>query len=268
VLAASKIAKSITPTRIDMRFSVDKMPSEIKPLVLSVNQALDRLDQGFRIQREFTADAAHELRTPLTILRMRINSIADRDLANSLRSDIAGMSRIVDQLLDVAELETFVLDPSEKADLQSVCIEAAEFVAPLAVAQGKSIELKGEEGPIWVKGHHDALFRAVRNLAENAINNTPQGSIVEVILSENGTLSIVDRGPGIAEGERELIFRRFWRRDRTRCGSAGLGLSIVRRIVEAHAGTIDVANRASGGAMFSISLARVENFGQARKKAS
>jgi signal transduction histidine kinase len=255
VVQASDKAQSIGPTRTDVRLPVARMPNEIRPLVLAVNQALDRLEQGFRVQREFTADAAHELRTPLTILRTRIDTLADRTIADALRQDIAGMSRIVSQLLDIAELETFAPDPSEIADLRTVCSEVAEFLAPLALAQGKNIALSGANGPVWVKGNPETLSRAVRNLAENAINHTPQGTAVEIVVSESGSVAVLDQGPGITDSERELVFRRFWRRDRRRTGSAGLGLSIVRRIVEAHAGTITVENRPTGGAQFCLSFA-------------
>jgi signal transduction histidine kinase len=96
------------------------------------------------------------------------------------------------------------------------------------------------------------MKRAIRNLAENAIKHAPPGTVVEFIVEENGAVRVLDRGPGISEEERDLIFRRFWRRDRSRQGSTGLGLSIVQRIVELHGATIMVENRASGGAQFSI----------------
>jgi signal transduction histidine kinase len=99
------------------------------------------------------------------------------------------------------------------------------------------------------------LHRAIRNLAENALRHTPEGSSVEIGVSGDGAVSVSDEGPGVAPAERELIFRRFWRRDRSRADGAGLGLAIVSRIVEAHAGRIEVSNRTGGGAMFSIRLA-------------
>jgi signal transduction histidine kinase len=256
VLKASEMAQEIGPARTDVRLPVDAMPREILPLVQAVNQALDRLEQGFRTQREFTADAAHELRTPLTILRARIDQLDNPLVREALRRDIAGMSRIVSQLLDIAELESFVVDPQEKADLQAVSTEVAAFIAPLALAQDKSIALTGAKDPVWIKGNPETLFQAIRNLVENAVNHTPQGTVVEIDVGTDGTVRVLDDGPGIPLGERELIFRRFWRRDRRRAGNAGLGLSIVSRIVEAHAGTIAVENRAGGGAAFSLHFAR------------
>jgi signal transduction histidine kinase len=258
LLQASRQAQNITPTRIDIRLPVDAIPNEIRPLVLAVNQALDRLEQGFRVQREFSADAAHELRTPLAILRTRIDTLADQQIAKSLRQDIEGMSRVVSQLLDIAELDTFAVDPTERADLHSICTEVAEFVAPLALAQHKEIALSAARSPVWVKGNAEMLSRAVRNLAENAINHTPPGTTVEFVLQDDGTVSVLDQGPGIKDNERPHLFRRFWRRDRRRAGSAGLGLAIVRQIVEAHGATIRVDNRPAGGAQFSLRFARAE----------
>jgi signal transduction histidine kinase len=254
VLKASDTAQTISPARTEVRLPTADIPREILPLVSAVNQALERLERGFLTQREFTADAAHELRTPLAVLRARIDTLADQRVREALRQDIAGMSRIVSQLLDIAELESFVVDPAEKADLQSVCAEVASFIAPLALAQDKSIALAGAKGPVWIKGNPETVFQAIRNLAENAIHHTPTGTTVEIEVTEDGMARVLDDGPGIPETERDLIFPRFWRRDRRRSGSAGLGLSIVSRIVEAHAGSIVVENRAGGGAAFSVSF--------------
>ena len=126
---------------------------------------------------------------------------------------------------------------------------------PLALAQGKYIALSGADRSIWVKGNSEMLSRAVRNLVENAINYSPPGTTVEIVVEDNGILHVLDEGPGIKDDERELIFRRFWRRDRRRAGSAGLGLSIVQRIADAHAASVSVENRRTGGAKFSLSFA-------------
>jgi signal transduction histidine kinase len=249
---ASEIASHIGPTRTGLRLPTEEIPREVRPLVSAVNQALDRLEEGLRIQRDFTADAAHELRTPLSILRTRLDILQDKQMSQALRQDVDGMAHIISQLLDIAELDAFVVNPLEKADLRSVAAEVAEFVAPLALAQGKDIALLGATEPVWVKGNPEMLGRAIRNLAENAINHTGPGTTVEFVVEENGTVSILDEGPGVAEDERKLIFQRFWRRDRNKAGSTGLGLSIVQRIAELHFATISVKNRLTGGAQFSI----------------
>jgi signal transduction histidine kinase len=252
VLAASRLAKEISPTRADLRLASRGIPSEIAPLVVAINGALDRLEHGFRVQRDFTADAAHELRTPLTILRTRIETLGDARVANALLPDIEAMTRIVTQLLEMAEVENMELDIAERAELRSVAIEVISFLAPLALAQGKNIGLAGGEDAVWVAGHGQMIARALRNVIENAIKHTPVGGGVEVEITDAGRAHIRDSGPGIGPSEHKLLFRRFWRRERDSSSGAGLGLSIVQRIMEIHGGTVTIANLPTGGAQFSL----------------
>ena len=105
-----------------------------------------------------------------------------------------------------------------------------------------------------MRGHSEALFRAVRNLVENAIRHTPAGVSIEVEVAVDGVVRVLDDGPGVAESERDSIFRRFWRRDRRQSDSRGLGLAIVSRVAESHAGSIIVENRPTGGAAFTLRL--------------
>ena len=254
VIAASTLAERIGPLRTDLRLPEAGMPREVQPLVHAVNQALDRLDEGFRGQREFTADAAHELRTPLAILRTQIDMIGDRELAQSLRHDVENMSRLVNQLLEMAELETVVIGSGETADLVAVSAEVAAFLAPIALANDKRVAVTGARGPVLVRGNPDMLGRAVRNLVENALVHTPPATTVEIAVDPRGAIAVYDRGPGVPAADREQIFRRFWRRDRRRQGSAGLGLSIVARIAERHGAEVSVADRPGGGAAFTLSF--------------
>ena len=117
-----------------VRLPEQAMPTEIVPLVHAVNQALDRLEAGFRAQRDFTGDMAHELRTPLTIMRARVDSLEPGPLRDALRTDLENMTHIVNQVLDIAELESFIVAGDARADLQAVCAEAVAFMAPVAVA--------------------------------------------------------------------------------------------------------------------------------------
>jgi signal transduction histidine kinase len=190
----------------------------------------------------------------------RIKSGSGREALRKIEAgrSAQSMSRIVGQLLDIAELDVFAVDPNDGADLREVCAEVVEFIAPLALEQNKDVALLGADIPVWVKGNREMLSRAIRNLAENAIKHTPRGTVVEFTAEQNGTVKVADRGPGIAEKERDLIFRRFWRRDRSQSGSTGLGLSIVRRIVDLHGATIQVENRVRGGAQFSLCFVKLE----------
>jgi signal transduction histidine kinase len=252
LLKASEMAEKIGPESIDVRLPLEAMPSEIKPLVHTVNQALGRLERGFLVQRDFTADAAHELRTPLSILQARIDTIPDRPMARELSLDIARMKRIVSQLLDIAELEAFAVRPDETADLKAVCTDVAGFIAPLAIKEGKHILLDAPETPVLIHGNAEVLFRAVRNVAENALRHTFEGTTVTVLVQNGGTVSVSDCGPGIAPAEQAQIFRRFWRKDRRGSTGAGLGLSIVKRIMDAHRGTITIRNLNPQGCVFTL----------------
>ena len=144
--------------------------------------------------------------------------------------------------------------PSETADLQAVCSEVVESIAPLALAGQKEIALGGVDGPVIVNGNAEMIRRAIRNLAENAIRYTRRGTTVEIAVEQQGCVRVTDQGPGIPEGERELVFQRFWRGDRQRADGAGLGLSIVRGVVEDHGGTITVESRPTGGTQFTMCL--------------
>ena len=256
LIGASREAARITPARIEQRLSTHNLPREIQPLVAGINAALDRLEQGFARQREFTETVAHELRTPLTILRTRIEMLSDSAGA-ALRKDIESMSRVVTQLLEAAEVETLNPMPGEVADLHAAAGEVAEALGPLAIAEGKSLALTGSEQPVWVIGNAELLQRAVRNLVENALAYTAEGTEVEIDIGEQGTLHVLDRGLGVPHDARDLIFKRFWRGDRKRAGGAGLGLSIVRRIVETAGGTISVQDRTDGGADFAVRFVKV-----------
>jgi signal transduction histidine kinase len=254
VREASNTAAAIGPQRTELRLPEQAMPLEVAPLVRAVNQALDRLEAGYRAQRDFTADMAHELRTPLAIVRARVDSLEPGPVRDALRADLVNMTRTVNQVLDIAELESFIVATDAKADLHAVCADAVGFMAPLAVEMSKNIALSGESGPVWVHGHAEALFRAVRNLIENAIRHTPPGVSIEVEVMKNGVVRVRDDGPGVPEADRETIFRRFWRRDRAKGESRGLGLAIVARVAEAHDGSIAVANDPEGGAVFTLKL--------------
>jgi signal transduction histidine kinase len=252
IIVASTLAEQIGPDRIELRLPETGMPREVLALVRAVNHALDRLDAGFRAQREFTADAAHELRTPLAILRTQIDMIEDRDVADPLRHDVESMSRLVNQLLEISELDSFFIAERETGDLVAIATEVAGFLAPLALSRNKTLAVTGARRPVRVRGNSDAIARAVRNLVENALAHTPAGSMVELAVAAEGTIRVLDRGPGVSKAEREHIFKRFWRRDRRRGGNAGLGLAIVARIAEMHGATVAVDDRKGGGAVFAV----------------
>jgi signal transduction histidine kinase len=256
VRRASEIASAVDPARTNLRLPDHDMPQELLPLITSMNQALDRLEQGIRVQREFTADAAHELRTPLAVLRTRVETMADREGLDTVKADILVMTHVVNQLMEMAEVEGNSTPPTTTVDLRAVSAEVAAMMAEIAIRQDRSIALTGANGPVWVRGDGAMIFRAVRNLAENAIKHTAPGTVVELMVDDDGSVAVMDRGPGVPEKDSAQIFRRFWRADRNPTQGAGLGLAIVAKIAEIHTGMVTVASRPGGGAVFTLQFAR------------
>ena len=251
LVALSRLAGAINPGSSSIRLPQAGVPQEISPLVAAVNSALDRLDEGMQQQREFTANAAHQLRTPLTVLAANIDMMRDEPLATKLRYDVDLMSRIVTQLLLVARLESLNISVDEPVELSATVREAAESLGALAISTHKMLEVDEPAAPVFVRGNTHAVAAAVSNLIENALNHSPPGGAVRIRVTEAPAIEVLDSGPGVPPHMREKIFERFWRGETSREG-AGLGLAIVRRIMQALRGNVSVADAPGGGAMFSL----------------
>lgn len=157
-------AASIRPDRLSIRLDTSELPIEIAPMVSAFNQALDRVEEGFEVQRRFTANAAHELRTPLTVISGAIENWDSQTNIGTLQQDVERMSRLVNQLLQVARLDSGILDRSEKFDLRSCASDVVKYMAPLAIDRQRALALTGTVNPVLIQGNRPAVEDALRNL--------------------------------------------------------------------------------------------------------
>jgi len=226
---------------------------------------LDRLDEAFRAQRQLIDDASHELRSPLAIIRANLDAVltaeeseeAERRAAvRSVDRATTRMTRLVEDLLATARRTAPALADAD-VDLAAAAAEACEEFAPLAAERGLVLHRRLTTG-LTVIGDHDALRRAVGNLLSNAVRLSPPGTGITVAAGRvDGWLwtSVQDEGPGILDDDQTRVFDRFWRakgngggRDR----HAGLGLAIVRQIVESHGGQIRLFSTLGEGSTFVL----------------
>jgi two-component system sensor histidine kinase QseC len=225
-------------------------PAEVRPLVGSLNDLLARLAEALEAERRFTANAAHELRTPLATLRAQAQ-VAQRAATEAERRQVlAQILRGVDRATHlVAQMLTLArVDPQAAAerhvvlDLAALARDAVAELAPQAIERQVEIAL-AEDSRGRVAGDAAALAILLRNLIDNAIRYTPAGGRVEVAVAAGSAaveLTVCDTGPGIPAAERAQVFERFYRLPGSGADGCGLGLSIVRRIVELHGATIEL----------------------------
>lgn len=247
---------ALDPAMLEGRLSEPRSPQEVRVLVEAMNRALGRIEAGTRLVREFNANAAHELRTPLSIMHLAIDRLPPSEATDQLRGDVTGLTRIVTQMLDLAQADAMIAGADGPVDLGALAGDLVAQMAPLAWADKRDIRFRHEGSPV-VDGHAEAIARALRNLIENALRHTPEGSVVTVTVGPGPLLSVRDHGPGVPPENRQRVFERFWRADRDRSDGAGLGLGIVQATMEAHGGEARVEDAEGGGALFVL------DFGQA-----
>jgi two-component system OmpR family sensor kinase len=234
------------------------LPEELRPLVASLNGLLARLSDALAAQRRFTADAAHELRTPLAALKLQLDLARRNGAATDgttaladLEAGVARASHVVEQLLTLARVEPEALAlRGTECDLAGIARDA--IVARAALAADKSIDLGlARATTTTVNGDPASLAILLSNLLDNALRYTPRGGRIDVAVDDDpsgATLSVADTGPGIPPEDRERVFDRFYRGADSDASGSGLGLSIVKRIADAHdaAITLDAPPQGSG----------------------
>ena len=237
------------------------VPMEVAPLVVSVNDLLERLKDSIATQKRFLADAAHQLKTPLAGLRMQADlaqrsGSSEEDLKKSLqqigRASVQA-TRTVNQLLSLARAEgggTHL--PWQSCDMAALCSDVLQDCLPSAMDKGLDLGYEGVEvgrPGAQVQGNPTLLKEMVRNLVENAIHYTPStperpGVItVRVLVDPYGkalVMQVEDNGPGIPLPERDLVFQPFYRALGTNVDGSGLGLPIVKGIAQQHGATISI----------------------------
>jgi two-component system, OmpR family, sensor kinase len=262
-LAARVDAGDLAP-RMDVSA---RRPDELRVLGEAFNHMLDRLEEAFRSQREFVADASHELRTPLTVMRGQLEVLAAqrnppdselRRVERLVQAEISRMARLVEDLL--------VLAKAEQTDfLRPEPIDLAAFVAHLWDGLALTAQRRFELGPVpegALLADPDRLTQALRNLVRNAIEHTAEDAglvrlEVERVGSAEIRFAVTDDGPGIPPDQRERVFERFHRTDQARdraAGGAGLGLAIVRAVANAHGGHANVTEIPGNGRGTRIEL--------------
>jgi len=219
---------------------IDRLPSEMEPVVQALNALFDRIEHMVAAERRFTADAAHELRTPIAAIRAQAQVAmgAGDDLPqreHALQATLAGCdraTRLVEQLLTLARLEEAPVSSRTSVDLSALTRRVAADLAPAALARQQSIELDAAK-PCAVLGAEMLVAVMVRNLIDNAIRYSPDQARIRVsVQSEPGqtVLRVQDSGPGMTEAELARLGERFFRVLGTEQTGNGLGWSIVARI--------------------------------------
>ena len=276
ISALTATARQIGATGDPSRHMPDpKVEDEVGELAHTLEQMLRSLDAArtereaaMKKQREFVADASHELRTPLTSVLANLellqasldglNGNEDRAMVDSALRSSRRMSRLVGDLLLLARADAGRIGKHRPCDLAEIAGNAAVEMSP--VLGDRELEIDNEHA-LPVDGNPDELHRMVLNLLDNAGRHTPPGARIELHVRKAGgeaLVEVADDGPGIPPQIRAQIFDRFVRGEGpadTAVGpGSGLGLAIVRAVATSHAGTVEVAESASGGALFRVRL--------------
>jgi len=271
VASLEEAARGLSTSELGIRrLFVPSDDAELAALAASFNHLLDRLETAHTAQQRFTADASHELRTPLTVLRGEIevalrkprSAEEYREVLVSNKEEIERLSRLTENMLALAHVDVGdAITQRDLVNVSEVCSTAIHRLQSLAAERQMLIQHEDTTTePLSVNGDRVALERVILNLIENAVRYSPPGENVTVRLSKSTPwieIQIIDTGGGIAPEHLPHLFERFYRVDKARSrihGGSGLGLSIVKALVEAHGGSVTVRSEVGQGSTFTVRL--------------
>jgi heavy metal sensor kinase len=264
----ARSAEQITLHNLKERLPIARTGDELERLAISLNNMIARLEDAFQQNRRFIADASHEMRTPLTIMRGELESIVDaapfasqvQETAASVLEEVERLARIVEGLFAISRLEAGEAQKAfSRFDLAELATSTTEQMCLLAEDKGIALSCAAPR-EVFVEGDRARMKQVVVNLLDNAIKYTAPGGQVRLgVTAQDGkaVLEVEDNGMGIPAEARPHIFERFFRVDKARsreAGGAGLGLSIVKSICNAHGGHVDFQSEEGAGSCFKVEL--------------
>ena len=247
----------------DMKITEEELP-EFRQFTDSFNQMLDRLDEGFAVQRQFAGNAAHELRTPLALMQAQLELFSAEhpnvypetaDFLRLLGEQTERMTQMTKTLLEMSALRA--VPCNDRIEIAPMVEEIFTDLAPLAEKRGISLV---QEGDGVITGSDTLIYRLLFNLTENAIRyNRPNGTVCISTSEEEKTqvIRIADTGCGIPEAHWRSIFQPFFRVDKSRSreyGGVGLGLSLVWEIASLHGGSVQVEKSSENGTTIAVEI--------------
>lgn len=261
-------ARHISTEDLSARLNLPNTGDEVSRLAGTFNEMLDRLETGFKRERQFTSDASHELRTPLTALQAILSVTRERQRStqeyqqalDDLSDETERMRGLVEDLLRLARGESGASLHPVSLNLSTLLSDVADSLRPLAVSKGLALTCDLPPA-LPFDGDMDALIRLFVNLLDNAIKYTESGSVSLSARQEKNILrvQVTDTGTGIQPKHLPHIFERFYRVESARSSNgAGLGLTIAQQIVQAHGGNIAVESTPNVGTTFTVQLPQVK----------
>lgn len=259
----TKTAQEIKEGNLSARVNLDGK-DEIAELAKTFDAMAESVESNQELERRLTTDVAHELRTPLMAIQSTVEAImdgvfeADEERLNTIDAEVQRLSRLVDAILKLSRLE------SRSTPMNEEVVDVGDLIRPLVMSHeafvndaGLTLEYDAEPDVI-VYGDRDMLRQATANLISNAVRYTPAPGKITVSVKRGDVMAAIavrDTGIGLSPEERRMVFKRFWRAEESRqrqSGGLGVGLAVVKEIVDRHGGWVQVEGKKGEGACFTI----------------